>query len=171
MKNLIDLAYASIPGGMERQEALGQRDFNTSSVLPIDISRQDYDCLVSLGFKFLDKADDLFVNVVFPNGWKTEPTEHSMWNNLIDAKGRKRGSIFYKASFYDRGAHLRLNTRFNLNFSDNQECWITDEGQNIHLVGDWKRPNYEDYNGLIEAAKEWLATHYIDWASPYAYWD
>ena len=34
-----------------------------------------------------------------------------MWSDLLDDKGVKRGSIFYKAAFYDRSAFLRLKEK------------------------------------------------------------
>jgi hypothetical protein len=46
--------------------------------------------------------------VSLPPGWKVVPTDHSMWSDLVDAKGEKRASIFYKAAFYDRDAFIRI---------------------------------------------------------------
>lgn len=96
---------ASTPGGIEKQEAQGQKDFVISTHLPIDCPRQK---LEKLGFEFGEKVDDIFVEVKMPKGWKKLATEHSMWSELIDDKGKVRASIFYKAAFYDRSAFLRL---------------------------------------------------------------
>ena len=43
-----------------------------------------------------------------PNGWKKQATDHSMWSELIDDKGKVRATIFYKAAFYDQRAFLNL---------------------------------------------------------------
>ena len=92
-------------GGIEAQEAQGQKDFVASETVPIDCPKEK---LEELGFVFGEKSDDLFVNVQMPNGWKKIPTEHSMWTELQDETGKVRASIFYKAAFYDRCAFLRL---------------------------------------------------------------
>lgn len=108
---------ASTPGGIERQEAEGQSWMCGQPVLPkerYDFKEKAY--LVKCGFKFLTEYDDLFVNVVFPLGWTVKPSDsHSMWSSLLDAKGHMRGSIFYKAAFYDRSAKLRLESRYAVN--------------------------------------------------------
>lgn len=97
---------AVTPGGIERQEAEGQRIFVASEVLPIDCPQSE---LEALGFKFGEPVDDLFVAVQFPDGWKKKATDHSMWSELIDPEGKVRASIFYKAAFYDRKAHMSLD--------------------------------------------------------------
>ena len=97
---------ASTPGGIERQEKEGQESFVASETLPKDMQGCSREKLEKIGFVFGDDIDDLFVSVVMPEGWKKEPTDHSMWSKLVDEKGRERASIFYKAAFYDRSAHM-----------------------------------------------------------------
>ena len=97
---------AATPGGIEAQEAEGQKCFVSDETLPIECPREE---LEALGFQFGDKVDSLFVACRFPNGWSKRPTDHSMWSELIDPEGTVRGSIFYKAAFYDRRAFMRLN--------------------------------------------------------------
>jgi hypothetical protein len=92
------------------QEKRGQGDLIRSEVLPRQCPRAD---LETLGFVFGQEVDDLFIEVKFPAGWKKVATEHSMWTDLVDDKGRKRGGIFYKAAFYDRSAHMHLNRRYS----------------------------------------------------------
>ena len=67
----------------------------------------------ALGFKFGPEIDRLFVQATFPEGWKIVPTSHYMWSDLLDDKGRKRGSIFYKPDFWDQDAFARLNRRYH----------------------------------------------------------
>lgn len=105
--NLDNFIAASTPGGIEAQEKAGQSDLVHSSQLPKDGC--DRAQLETLGFTFGDDVDDLFVNVKFPPGWKLNPTDHSMWSELIDENGTVRGSVFYKAAFYDRRAFIRMN--------------------------------------------------------------
>jgi hypothetical protein len=82
-----------------------------SQELPKECPR---DALEALGFVFGEDADDIFVTVKFPDGWDKKATDHSMWSDLLDDKGRRRGNIFYKAAFYDRSAHMRMIPRFNI---------------------------------------------------------
>ncbi len=94
---------ASTPGGIEAQEVAGQIAFVANETLPKD----GIECVKAMGVKVLDAADDLFVNVQLPDGWRKKPTDHSMWSELLDDKGVKRAAIFYKAAFYDRSAFIR----------------------------------------------------------------
>jgi hypothetical protein len=55
-------------------------------------------------------------SVKLPEGWHIKATDHSMWSNLVDDKGRNRASIFYKAAFYDREAFLSFNRRFSMSY-------------------------------------------------------
>lgn len=69
----------------------------------------------TLGFKVISesKGDSLFLDVKLLKGWELKVTDHSMWSDLIDDKGRKRAEIFYKAAFYDRSAFIRFNNRIS----------------------------------------------------------
>jgi hypothetical protein len=49
-------------------------------------------------------GNDLFYDAKLPEGWKLEPTDHSMWSRIVDNQGQERVKIFYKAAFYDRSA-------------------------------------------------------------------
>lgn len=107
--------YGDPTRAIERQEARGQREACAqTSQLPTDIKPGDRLALERQGFRFLGPCDEdpLFQRVTFPEGWRLAATSHSMWSDLVDPRGRKRGRMFYKAAFYDRGAHLRLNARY-----------------------------------------------------------
>jgi hypothetical protein len=113
--DLPNVIAASTPGGIERQEALSQREFVASSKLPKRISGATREQLEEhWGVKFGADIDNLFVAVELPEGWRLEATDHSMWNQLLDDKSRVRASIFYKAAFYDRDASLTVNRRFSI---------------------------------------------------------
>ena len=97
------------PSAIENQEAQGQKMLCESSQLPRtdgfkDI-KEEYE---RIGIKVIgpSKDDDLFYDVILPKGWKIEPAEHSMWSKLSNEKGEEVASIFYKAAFYDRSAHI-----------------------------------------------------------------
>jgi hypothetical protein len=109
--------FGANPGAIEAQEAHGQQELVSSSQLPRAIN--DYgkykgktieDIYRKMGIKISDKqgSDNLFIDVQLPEGWKLNPTDHSMWNELLDNKGKKIASIFYKAAFYDRDSFINF---------------------------------------------------------------
>lgn len=179
---------ASTPGGIEAQEAAGQKEFVGSETLPKKMLHGcDREKLESMGIVFGEDADDIFVNCQLPEGWKKVPTEHSMWSELIDDKGRKRASIFYKAAFYDRIAHISLDTRFHATYMPEDDyktdipyeerqagCWygvVRDCGNVIYRTEPLKNPMFEQQYELADAAQAWLEEKYPDWKDPLAYWD
>lgn len=181
--DLKNALIASTPGGIEAQEAQGQTDFVASETLPVACPREQ---LESLGFVFGAAADDIFIHVQFPEGWKKEPTEHSMWSNLLDDKGRKRGGIFYKAAFYDRSANMNLNSKISYSqVYDHHDNYIPNSIQYFVTDGDSilyeTKPVIleEKYNDAYWAAEDaardevtsWLAENYPDYGNPMAYWD
>ncbi len=100
-------------------EARGQRELTQSSQLPREGFYESSQATVlglrdgqelarQLGIKVVaEGSDPLFLDVELPTGFKIQPTDHSMWSHLLDAKGKKIASIFYKAAFYDRRAFMR----------------------------------------------------------------
>ncbi len=104
--DMTNALVAMTPGGIEAQEAAGQQTFVGSEWLPIRGTEGVRDKLEALGFVLGDAVDSLFVEARLPPGWAKKACEHSMWSDLIDAKGRRRAGIFYKAAFYDRSAHI-----------------------------------------------------------------
>lgn len=85
---------------IRNQEVQGQNDLVSSTMLPVSIKgapggRGDFE---RMGIVFEDAIrDDLFVQVTLPPGWKKIPTDDSRLSSLVDDRGRKRASIFYKA--------------------------------------------------------------------------
>jgi hypothetical protein len=176
---------ASTSGGIEEQEAFGQRSFVANNTLPIEINHGTRAQFEAMGIVFGEPADDLFINVQLPAGWKKERTDHSMWSNLLDEKGRKRASIFYKAAFYDQRAHMNIERRFN---SSRQPLmgWDAYEYESgalfVGVVTDcgnpiWQSEPLAESDGLkgydrdIQRANAWLNKHYPDWKNPLAYWE
>lgn len=107
MRELID----GLPGAIEASEARGQRELVVSEQLPAEIrpATGRFE-LESAGVKFGDPApeDKLFVKASLPPSWKKRPTDHSMWSELVDDRGKVRAQIFYKAAFYDRWAFMNV---------------------------------------------------------------
>ncbi len=179
--NLENFLAASTPGGIERQEARGQQSLITNSTLPKDIVPKEKAILEACGVKFGDDADDIFVNVELPAGWKKQATEHSMWNDLLDEKGRKRAAIFYKAAFYDRSAKLHLNRRYSVrqDYKRREEkkelvAHVLDGDRVIFvtpMVLEPEEKSWEAARAQESVASAWLTLHFPEWKNAGAYWD
>lgn len=179
---------ASTPGGIEAQEARGQRDFVASTTLPKECLYCTREQLEEMGIIFGDDADDLFVNVQLPEGWKKVATAPARGSYLVDEQGRKRASIFYKAALYDRRAHISLARRFSFRDQpvggydsdyDKKTC------ERVCVVTDCDMAIWTSEKMAPSAEIEWfnlsqhvvslgvvyLDEHYPDWKDPLAYWD
>jgi hypothetical protein len=102
------------------QERAGQRELVNSSVLPVEMS-PSREAFERLGFRFGEQVDGdpLFIHVELPAGWTRAGTDHAMWSDVVDQKGRRRVAVFYKAAFYDRRANMSLQRRYDLRNVDN----------------------------------------------------
>lgn len=110
------LAEALVTGSPESfitgQERAGQHQLVNSDRLPAQILHSEQADYEALGFTFgePDERDPMFRPATLPPGWKREGSDRAMWSYIVDELGRKRVSIFYKAAFYDRSAHMSLNS-------------------------------------------------------------
>lgn len=178
---------ASRPGGIEAQEAAGQAALVNNSMLPREML---YGCtrekLAQMGITLGARhGSGLFVEAQLPEGWKKQATSHSMWSDLLDEKGRRRASIFYKAAFYDQSAHISLCKRFAVELEPCDEdgnpigrgeyshlrTVVKDGDSTIHVVGICKARDFDTSDDHSRLAKAWLDEHYPDWQDPMAYWD
>jgi hypothetical protein len=105
--DIINFIVAAIPGGIEAQEAAGQKVLVNNELLPLDGIDE-----VAMPLRITyekDVVDGIFVKASLPIGWKkVAAPDHSMWSYIVDETGKKRAGIFYKAAFYDRRAYIRL---------------------------------------------------------------
>ena len=174
--DLANALIASTPGGIERQEATGQRTLVESAMLPKEISGATREQLTELGFKFGDDVDELFVACELPPGWTKRGTDHSMHSDLLDAQGRKRAGIFYKAAFYDRRADMTMLRRFSVNpYRDGSQkgymrCIVTDGDASVFDAGEWKEGDYGHCDRLQATCKDWLNATHAEWQNPLACW-
>jgi hypothetical protein len=178
---------ASMPGGIEAQEAAGQATFVSNATLPKEMLHGcTREKLEQMGVKFGADMDDLFVTAQLPDGWKKQATDHSMWSDLIDEKGRKRAAIFYKAAFYDRSAHISLNRRYGVHgyepcdsegnpaeYGKNShlQTVVKDGDTTIHVAGIRENRGYKTGKEHGKQAGAWLDEHYPNWENPLAYWE
>lgn len=178
--DLASVAIGSNPGGIERQEAAGQRALVEASHLPRKINGATRAQLEAIGFTFGADVDDLFVACTLPAGWAIKATDHSLHSNLVDDKGRKRAGIFYKAAFYDRSADMSMDRRFGIESYGNSDkgpdyspVTVTDCGTEIERFGEYERRAPEGYaaaDALRAQAEVWLTSHFPHWQDTLAYW-
>ena len=170
MENFI---VAATPGGIEAQEAAGQRQLVQSSVLPKECPRAE---LEAMGIVFGADVDDLFISVTLPVGWTKQPTDHHMWSDLLDEKGRTRAAIFYKAAFYDRRAFAQTTRCVIVTrrwYDDTQEtdaAVVSADAGVLFETGRVAQMNYKDTDAIEKEAHAWADAHYPNRADPLAYW-
>ena len=172
---------------IEHMEAEGQQRAvnNTMVAKKMRPSRQDWE---QLGFAFSDiSGDDVLCKATLPEGWIIVPTDHSMWNDIIDQNGRKRGSMFYKSSFYDRDAHMDLNCRYGVRSDyigddySTTEIYFGNDSEKLFVAGQVHRQKnatreeilaeYDEMDRLKAMAKKFGDENYPDWKNVHAYWD
>lgn len=153
-----------------------------------EFTRNQYE---KMGIKIIEDYDDLFYSVELPDGWDIKPTDHSMWNEVVDDKGRVRISFFYKGAFYDRDAFSNFNIRYDYSILpfDNWEThatseeryakpWklcITDCDEPIIILKEWTVSNVEDKwnidRKMEKLGEQYMKEHYPYWENINAYWD
>lgn len=174
--DLANALIASTPGGIERQEAAGQRTLVEGAMLPKEIRGATREQLTALGFKFGADVDEFFVTCELPPGWTKRGTDHSMHSDLLDDQGRKRAGIFYKAAFYDRHADMNMRRRFNVEpYHDGSQkgymrCIVADGDVVAFDAGEWKEGDYHHCDRLQAACKDWLTATHAEWQNPLACW-
>lgn len=181
----LDWLLGGNPSAIKQQEAQGQEELVASQQLPrkcnsphgVNAAEQ----YAKMGIKVFtsSKGDDLFLGVKLPEGWKKEATDHSMWNNLRDEKGRIRARFFYKAAFYDRDSFINFNTRYisieeyaNLDKPNDYSKYycVKDQSTGEILFKTEITTKYSDEK-LSQEADNWLNEHFPNHADLNAYWD
>ena len=174
------------PTAIEKQEADGQKQFVESLQLPLKTNSPRKTNTVEqyqkMGIKTLvpSKGDDLFIGVTLPKGWKKEETDHSMWSNLLDDKGRIRATIFYKAAFYDREAFINFEPRY-INTSEylgDENCelpytklYCVKDTVSKEILFQTETTNEYSCSNLEQACIDFLETNFPDYKDLNAYWD
>lgn len=148
----------------------------------------------SIGVKIGEpiKNDEIWIEAELPEGWSVKPTDHSMWSDLVDDKGRKRAQIFYKAAFYDRSCSITATRRYStkdIAVSDSKEgrfdgphyCAILDCDEEIHRIGPFsagQKPDPGDYDTVWRSydlaraeGKKYLDEHHPGWDNAANCWE
>jgi hypothetical protein len=168
-----------LPGMIEASESAGQAALVESESLPSQISgRATFE---ALGFTFGQPYPDdkNFLPATLPAGWSKRSTDHAMWSEIVDEKGRVRAGVFYKAAFYDRRAHMSLRGRYRINAeysrgytsvrvdvkADDAEIFRTETFTGTD------RQCFEAEDRLRAVAREWLTMNRPGWDDPIKQWD
>lgn len=181
----------SVPDGVRRNGVEDSMEWEERNKIVtqnnIEHTKQQYE---KMGIVIIEEYDDLFWNVELPKGWEIKATDHSMWNNLFDDKGRKRANFFYKAAFYDRDAFINFNTRFHVNVdhvadaSSDYEVWKKSDYQGtvkdgediifstecVSATGDYREDD-KVKDGLKEQLEKYMNEYYPDYTDINAYWN
>lgn len=208
---LLDAMTGGTSRAIERMEADGQQQLIESAELPLRLNAfkgdlekwdipverlpddSDYEKPLArlvyerLGIKVVEGLQDaLFTEVEMPEGWRVEATGHSMWSKLIDDKGRERGSIFYKAAFYDRDAFFNVKCRFSIDCYRSADkdgnpvqsgtethfaTYIMDGGKPVQFIALREENDSNQSDEHRNAARQWLNENYPEWENPFAYWE
>ena len=163
-------------GSIEAQEAHGQTELVNSEQLPIKMSSYGGDskeALEKIGVVVQQRSegDDLFYDVVLPDGCELVGTDHSMWSRL-KLNGSERATIFYKAAFYDRDAFINFVTRFKIEYhNDNNNRYrsVVDSETGNTLFKSAKDDGSGFDHGTSDC-KEWLNQKFPKWDDPFEYW-
>lgn len=168
----IDSMFFGSSKAIEMSEEQGQKELVESEVLPTDFNGGKKEDFEKIGIKFgkVCKDDPIFQEVVLPDGWKKVSTEHSMWSDLVDDKGRKRASIFYKAAFYDRSAHIYLVTKFSVDAYKYDDKAVVSDGEK-ELVEFEHDGEYQGRRSASDLCRAWLGNKYPDYENATAYWN
>jgi hypothetical protein len=149
--NIVKLAISASPGGIEAQERAGQAEVVGGTYLPTRLNHGEPEDFAALGFTFgdPDPEDPMFRPATLPDGWKREGSSHAMWSYIVDERGIRRVSIFYKAAFYDRSAFMNI-------------CHVGWEVATDFIYGEAEAPSLDrltadELDDVREAAEKYLA--------------
>lgn len=176
----------------ENNERRGTRQSARSETMPT----RDLRAYASIpGFRIGEVvADDpMFTYVTLPDGWVKKPSrDHSMYVDIFDDRGRKRGMYFFKNAFYDRRANCwsperRFYISEDYTHKDMLCVQVTDRGSVEPIVifatepvpkpsGAGGHEEYEELERMRVAEYErcitWLVGQgYPDYKNFLAYWD
>lgn len=185
----IDWLFGMNPRAIENQEAEGQKELVNSEQLPAKLNGYRNESPIEqykkMGIEVIGQSegDELFLDVKLPDGWKKEATDHSMWNKLVDDKGRQRAMFFYKAAFYDRDAFINFETRYQkgCDYFDNEKNpakdW--DKARQVYVkdantgekIWTGEKHFYDGQDKAYKDAENWLNERYPNWQDINAYWD
>ncbi len=109
------------------QERVGQTQLVNSAQLPASITDEEKEYLQACGVVFGEKNSEIFVEVIFPDGWAVVPSFEPRLSALVDERNRERARIVYKHTFYNHYSWFGLTCRYNVRDWDPAEI-LEDRG-------------------------------------------
>lgn len=158
------------PEAIVASEAAGQQSLVNSDLLPKESRPTLEQCERNIEGLVVGKdIDDLFVSVALPQGWSKKATDHNMWSELLDDQGRLRASIFYKAAFYDRKAHMvwKCFVYIDSDYETGEVLVLDRNGSVLHTI----QGDKDEVFPTRTLAQEWVNKNYDDAQNPFAYWE
>ena len=172
---------------VEGMEAEGQRELVAANGASLPVAGSDHPCFAKMGILFGDSLDGVLREATLPLGWRLRPSvEHVMWTDLLDAQGRKRARIFYKAAFYDRHAELQPTVRYSAGIEyqgefgkvgESHRGFVFDNATNAEVFSTktLRREEKSDRtllktDALRKETAQWISEHFPEHADPSAYW-
>lgn len=157
----------------------------------IEALSEDIECArvwKAMGFEFGPAVDSVFRQARFPAGWKQKSTDHPMYSDFVDERGRKRLSMFFKTVAFASEAWVRFVRRFSVMRDYDKEYVIRtrvlDAGVEVFSADPVELPSSNsvwspEYVRARQSAEEeqrkvcraWLEQNYPHYNDPTAYWD
>ncbi len=168
---------AGMPASIEASEKLGQIQLVRSTNMPLELDKEQFE---KAGFTFGKPIDECFQEATLPQGWTREATSHSMHSDILDERGRRRASVFYKAAFYDRRANAYLTRRFRVEDhyedkpgGDSQRLGaaIKDGDKVLKLAPYANDKDYPACQAILKVLQAEFSAERPDYLDPLAYWD
>lgn len=174
----IAISTGNASEGLEAVQHAEERRARRNWMLPkrMQPSKEAFE---ALGFTFEDIDDNVLYQATLPAGWELQ-SDGGYWTTLVDEKGRKRGSSFYKGAFYDRSGHMYLSQRFRVTCvaadPEHYGAPFTVSAKDaddtiLFTAGQCKNAFSLECDELMSKAEEYLNTNYPDWKDPTKYWD
>ena len=112
----------------------------TDIVTPFDQKISYEDLEKQLGFSFKYDSDCKMI-MVLPHGWTKRRTEHPLWTDLLDNKGRQRAAIYCKFANYSSIMHILpfFNIDYQIHDINNQLEFRDDGSLNPEFTVDSTR--------------------------------
>ncbi len=127
-------------GAVDVINRMGQNDIKTSTQIPKGNNKE----LASIGIIVagpVSPNDNILVNATLPEGWTKKPTNHYMYTDILDEKGRNRASCMYKAASHDRDGRTTVLKRFSAGYTN--DSWLDPELSKTVV------PSISDSNGNV----------------------
>lgn len=172
---------------VDAMERSPQRELLHSSRLPTRINNpfntEDTETIYKKwGVKVMGQSNDdpLFYDVILPNGWRMEQTNHPLWSNLVDDQDHTRGEVFFKSSIGDHDAFINLKQRFSVvtQYGDNNYTCLVQilmDNKIVIYESEVIEKTHKNYYPILhkirEDYKQILTTLYPNWEMASEYWD